>query len=219
MPLCRSKIIHSPLQGFLSSDPDLEMLLNKISTVNHLLSSLEKKVPDPSCGAGGRHSYPFPKLTSLSNQATVAAHPRLPAGPVSPAHCSFLWQVLKSLQETVTRHNLALPSVAVAPLPAARPLAVQNFEVSLGTWRDFGVTAGQGSSVGTAPEPLCVQVKVGKSQRAALMVDVESGTVTVTKRGSGSSEEVIPQDKSKALLHSCRLPMGFFGAVVFPAIA
>lgn len=31
-------------QGLLSSDPDLELLLNKISTVNHLLSSLEKKV-------------------------------------------------------------------------------------------------------------------------------------------------------------------------------
>ncbi|XP_031979559.1 phosphatidylinositol 3,4,5-trisphosphate 5-phosphatase 2-like isoform X1 [Corvus moneduloides] len=109
-------------QGFLSSDPDLELLLNKISTVNQLLSSLEKKV-------------------------------------------------LKSLQETVTRHNLALPSVAVAPPPAARPLAVQNFEV-----------------------------KVGKSQRAALTVDVELGTVTVTKRGSGSPEEVIPQDKILQLI-------------------
>ncbi|NXX31099.1 SHIP2 phosphatase, partial [Nicator chloris] len=114
--------IHPPLQGFLSSDPDLELLLNKISTVNHLLSSLEKKV-------------------------------------------------LKSLQETVTRHNLALPSMAMAPLPPARPLAVQNFEV-----------------------------KVGKSQHAALMVDVESGTVTVTKRGSGSQEEVIPQDKILQLI-------------------
>ncbi|NXE00147.1 SHP2A phosphatase, partial [Chaetorhynchus papuensis] len=112
----------SPPQGFLSSDPDLELLLNKISTVNHLLSSLEKKV-------------------------------------------------LKSLQETVTRHNLALPSVAVAPPPAARPLAVQNFEV-----------------------------KVGKSQRAALTVDVESGTVTVTKRGTGSAEEVIPHDKILQLI-------------------
>ncbi|XP_031360615.2 phosphatidylinositol 3,4,5-trisphosphate 5-phosphatase 2A [Lonchura striata] len=109
-------------QGFLSSDPDLELLLNKISTVNHLLSSLEKKV-------------------------------------------------LKSLQETVTRHNLALPSVAVAPVPAARPLAVQNFEV-----------------------------KMGKSQRAALTVDVESGTVTISKRGSSSPEEVIPQDKILQLI-------------------
>ncbi|NXM83481.1 SHIP2 phosphatase, partial [Oenanthe oenanthe] len=120
--LCSSKIIHPPLQGFLSSDPDLELLLSKISTVNHLLSSLEKKV-------------------------------------------------LKSLQETVTRHNLALPSVAMAPQPAARPLAMQNFEV-----------------------------KVGKSQRAALTVDVESGTVTVTKRGSGSLEEVIPHDKILQLI-------------------
>ncbi|NXT10162.1 SHP2A phosphatase, partial [Prunella fulvescens] len=122
MPPCCSKMIHPPLQGFLSSDPDLELLLNKISAVNHLLSSLEKKV-------------------------------------------------LKSLQETVTRHNLALPSVAVPPLPAARPLAVQNFEV-----------------------------KVGKSQRAALTVDVEAGTVTVTKRGGGSPEEVIPQDKILQLI-------------------
>ncbi|XP_035745299.1 phosphatidylinositol 3,4,5-trisphosphate 5-phosphatase 2 [Egretta garzetta] len=31
-------------QGLLTSDPDLELLLNKISTVNHLLSSLEKKL-------------------------------------------------------------------------------------------------------------------------------------------------------------------------------
>lgn len=45
-----------------------------------------------------------------------------------------------------------------------------------------------------------LQVKVGKSQRTALMVDVEEGTVTITKRGSGSPEEVIPQDKSKGLL-------------------
>ncbi|KAM6061139.1 phosphatidylinositol 3,4,5-trisphosphate 5-phosphatase 2-like [Chlamydotis macqueenii] len=109
-------------QGLLSSDPDLELLLNKISTVNHLLSSLEKKV-------------------------------------------------LKSLQETVSRHNLALPSVAAASPPAAKPLAVQSFEV-----------------------------KAGKSQRAALTVDVESGTVTITKRGSGSPEEVIPQDKILQLI-------------------
>ncbi|KAM6057017.1 LOW QUALITY PROTEIN: phosphatidylinositol 3,4,5-trisphosphate 5-phosphatase 2-like [Theristicus caerulescens] len=109
-------------QGLLTSDPDLELLLNKISTVNHLLSSLEKKV-------------------------------------------------LKSLQETVSRHNLALPSVAAAPPPAAKPLAVQSFEV-----------------------------KVGKSQRAALMVDVESGTVAITKRGSGSPEETIPQDKILQLI-------------------
>ncbi|XP_042663405.1 phosphatidylinositol 3,4,5-trisphosphate 5-phosphatase 2-like [Tyto alba] len=109
-------------QGLLTSDPDLELLLNKISTVNHLLSSLEKKV-------------------------------------------------LKSLQETVSRHNLALPSVAAAPPPSAKPLAVQSFEV-----------------------------KVGKSQRAALMVDVELGTVAITKRGSGSPEETIPQDKILQLI-------------------
>ncbi|NWX03029.1 SHIP2 phosphatase, partial [Caloenas nicobarica] len=109
-------------QGLLTSDPDLELLLNKISTVNHLLSSLEKKV-------------------------------------------------LKSLQETVSRHNLALPSVVTAPALATKPLAVQTFEV-----------------------------KAGKSQRAALTVDVESGTVTVTKKGSGSPEETIPQNKILQLI-------------------
>ncbi|KAM4660083.1 phosphatidylinositol 3,4,5-trisphosphate 5-phosphatase 2-like [Amazona ochrocephala] len=109
-------------QGLLTSDPDLELLLNKISTVSYLLSSLEKKV-------------------------------------------------LKSLQEAVSRHNLALPSVAASPPPAAKPLAVQSFEV-----------------------------KVGKSQRAALMVDVESGTMAITKQGSGSPEETIPQDKILQLI-------------------
>ncbi|XP_068812904.1 phosphatidylinositol 3,4,5-trisphosphate 5-phosphatase 2 [Struthio camelus] len=109
-------------QGLLTSDPDLELLLSKISTVNHLLSSLEKKV-------------------------------------------------LRSLQETVSKHNLALPSVAAAPQPATKPLAVQSFEV-----------------------------KVGKSQRAVLTVDVESGTVAITKKGSGTPEEIIPQDKILQLI-------------------
>ncbi|NWW74980.1 SHIP2 phosphatase, partial [Climacteris rufus] len=122
VPPCCSKNIHPPPQGFLSSDPDLELLLSKISTVNHLLSWLEKKV-------------------------------------------------LKSLQDTVTRHNLALPGVAVAPAPAARPLAVQSFEV-----------------------------KLGKAQRAALTVDVELGTVTLARRAGGSPEEVIPQDKILQLI-------------------
>ncbi|POI29058.1 hypothetical protein CIB84_007193, partial [Bambusicola thoracicus] len=102
-------------------NPDLELLLSKISAVNHLLSSLEKKV-------------------------------------------------LMSLQDTVSRHNLALPS-PVAPLPDTKPIATQ-----------------------------CFEVKVGKSQRAALMVDVEEGTVTIIKRGSGSPEEVIPQDKILQLI-------------------
>ncbi|NXG56174.1 SHP2A phosphatase, partial [Hemiprocne comata] len=103
-------------------DPDLELLLNKISTVNHLLSSLEKKV-------------------------------------------------LKSLKETVSRHNLALPSMVAAPPMATKPLAVQSFEV-----------------------------KMGKSQRAVLTVDVELGTVTISKQGSGSPEETIPQDKILQLI-------------------
>ncbi|XP_055583254.1 phosphatidylinositol 3,4,5-trisphosphate 5-phosphatase 2B-like isoform X4 [Falco cherrug] len=122
VPLCCSKNVCPSLQGLLTSDPDLELLLNKISTVNHLLSSLEKKV-------------------------------------------------LKSLQETVSRHNLALPSVAVAPPPAAKTLAMQSFEV-----------------------------KMGKSQRAALTVDVESGTVAITKWGSGSPEETIHQEKILQLI-------------------
>ncbi|TFK15285.1 UDP-N-acetylglucosamine--peptide N-acetylglucosaminyltransferase 110 kDa subunit [Platysternon megacephalum] len=109
-------------QGLLASDPDLELLLSKISTVNHLLSSLEKKV-------------------------------------------------LKTLQETVTKHKLALPNVAVAHPPATKPMAVQNFEV-----------------------------KVGKTQRASLTVDVESGTMAITKRGCSSPEETISQDKILQLI-------------------
>lgn len=69
--------------------------------------------------------------------------------------------------------------------------------------------------MGTAPEPRpCVQVKVGKSQRAALTVDVESGTVTVTKRGSGSPEEVISQDKSKGCCPPAGCQWDFWGCRV-----
>lgn len=68
--------------------------------------------------------------------------------------------------------------------------------------------------MGPAQEPRpCLQVKVGKSQRAALTVDVEVGTVTITKKGSGSPEETIPHNKSKGLLMPKRLPVG---AVGFP---
>ncbi|XP_077682203.1 phosphatidylinositol 3,4,5-trisphosphate 5-phosphatase 2A-like isoform X2 [Eretmochelys imbricata] len=109
-------------QGLLASDPDLELLLSKIATVNHLLSSLEKKV-------------------------------------------------LKTLQETVIKHKLALPSVAVVHPPTAKPMAVQSFEV-----------------------------KVGKTQRASLTVDVESGTMAITKRGCSSPEEIISQDKILQLI-------------------
>ncbi|NWX97306.1 SHP2A phosphatase, partial [Nothoprocta ornata] len=108
--------------GTAPGDPDLELLLSKTATVNHLLSSLEKKV-------------------------------------------------LRSLQEMVSKHNLVLPSAATPPLLPTKPLAVQSFEV-----------------------------KVGKSQRAALAVDVESGTVAITKKGSGTSEETIPQDKILQLI-------------------
>ncbi|NXJ68108.1 SHIP2 phosphatase, partial [Rostratula benghalensis] len=119
-PLSPAREQVSPSQA--TAAPNLELLLNKISTVNHLLSSLEKKV-------------------------------------------------LKSLQETVSRHNLTLPSIVASPPPTAKPLAVQSFEV-----------------------------KVGKLQRASLMVDVASGTVAITKRGSGSPEETIPQDKILQLI-------------------
>ncbi|XP_074988560.1 phosphatidylinositol 3,4,5-trisphosphate 5-phosphatase 2A isoform X2 [Caretta caretta] len=109
-------------QGLLAGDPDLELLLSKIATVNHLLSSLEKKV-------------------------------------------------LKTLQETVIKHKLALPNVAVVHPPTAKPMAVQSFEV-----------------------------KVGKTQRASLTVDVESGTMAITKRGCSSPEEIISQDKILQLI-------------------
>ncbi|NXL62682.1 SHIP2 phosphatase, partial [Chordeiles acutipennis] len=114
--------------GLQTSNPDLELLLNKLSTVNHLLCSLEKKV-------------------------------------------------LKSLQETVSRHNLALPSAVAAPSSVTKPLAVQSFEV-----------------------------KVGRSQQAALTVDVESGTVAITKRGNGSPEETIPQNKILQLIKYQSVP-------------
>uniref|UniRef100_A0A8D0G4C1 phosphatidylinositol-3,4,5-trisphosphate 5-phosphatase n=1 Tax=Sphenodon punctatus TaxID=8508 RepID=A0A8D0G4C1_SPHPU len=109
-------------QGVLSGDPDLELLLNKITTINHLLSSLEKKV-------------------------------------------------LKSLQETVSKHNLVLPSVAAVPPSATKPMAIQSFEV-----------------------------KVGKSQRTAVTMDMESGTVAIMKRSSSSPEETITQDKILQLI-------------------
>ncbi|NWH71105.1 SHIP2 phosphatase, partial [Piaya cayana] len=134
-------------QGPLTSDPDLELLLYKISTVNQLLSSLEKKV-------------------------------------------------LKSLQETTSRHNLVLPSVAAAPPPATKPLAAQSFEVR--AQQGLGVAA-RGRRAREEPCPH-LQVKVGKSQRATLLVDVEAGTVAITKRGSGTPEETIPQDKILQLI-------------------
>lgn len=59
---------------------------------------------------------------------------------------------------------------------------------------------GQGRSEPTRESRPRLQVKVGKSQRAALTVDVESGTVAITKKGSGSPEEIIPHDKSKGLM-------------------
>lgn len=59
---------------------------------------------------------------------------------------------------------------------------------------------GQGRSEPTRESRPRLQVKVGKSQRAALTVDVELGTVAITKKGSGSPEEIIPHDKSKGLM-------------------
>lgn len=139
---------------------------------------------------------------------------------MAPDRCPSLWQVLKSLQETVSRHNLALPSVAAAPLPAAKPLAVQSFEVRAGESSGVWHHCSGGAGVGLIQEPRPrLQVKVGKSQRAALTVDVESGTVAITKRGSGSPEETIAQDKSKGLLPPRQLPtqaVGFPGTGQVP---
>lgn len=117
----------------------------------------------------------------------------------------------------MSRHNLALPSVAAVPPPAAKPLAVQSFEVRAGgasgpRRRCLG-RVGMGPTREPRPRP---QVKVGKSQRAALTVDVESGTVAITKRGSGSPEETIPQDKSKELLTPHQLLTGHRGTGGFP---
>lgn len=56
-PPCSKNVPPSP-QGLLTSDPDLELLLNKISTVNHLLSSLEKKVPAPPTHRDARLGKP-----------------------------------------------------------------------------------------------------------------------------------------------------------------
>lgn len=61
-----------------------------------------------------------------------------------------------------------------------------------------------------------LQVKVGKSQRAALAVDVEEGAVRITKRGSGSPEEIIPQDKSKGMLPPSSLHEAFAGLGLAP---
>lgn len=131
-----------------------------------------------------------------------------------PDRCPSLWQVLKSLQEMVSRHNLALPSMAAAPLPAAKPLAVQSFEVRAGGSGGIQHRCSGTAGMGLIQEPHpCLQVKVGKSQWAALTVDVESGTVAFTKRGSGSPEETIPQDKSKGVLPCRQLPTQ---AVGFP---
>lgn len=74
--------------------------------------------PSEKQGAGGGSGFPeFPLIPVLQDQ------------------CPCLWQVLKSLQETVSKHNLVLPSVAAAPPPAAKPLAKQSFEVRTGGTR------------------------------------------------------------------------------------
>uniref|UniRef100_H3AZW7 phosphatidylinositol-3,4,5-trisphosphate 5-phosphatase n=1 Tax=Latimeria chalumnae TaxID=7897 RepID=H3AZW7_LATCH len=99
----------------------LENLISKISTLNNLLSSLEKKV-------------------------------------------------LNALQETVSHLNLALPNTPAGTSPASKTIPVQNFEV-----------------------------KLGKSQRASLTVDVEGGKVILKKLNS-SVEELISHEKILQLI-------------------
>uniref|UniRef100_A0A8D0F5L9 phosphatidylinositol-3,4,5-trisphosphate 5-phosphatase n=1 Tax=Strix occidentalis caurina TaxID=311401 RepID=A0A8D0F5L9_STROC len=185
-PLC-SPHPYSPASDFMgfmaeylnhNLQLDLEALRHGHPQLRHLSTALVT-----ACRALHRRVAPHCQCwhSSLGAGQAGTGCPELPVSPVPPDRCPSLWQVLKSLQETVSRHNLALPSVAAAPLPAAKPLAVQSFEVRVGV-------------------PVGVPVKVGKSQRMALRVDVELGTVAITKRGSGSPEETIPQDKSKGLL-------------------
>lgn len=146
-----------------------------------------------------RAPYPILPVTAPP-QSGHLSHPQAVSHhiPISLPSC---WQVLMSLQDTVSRHNLALPS-PVSPLPDTKPMATQCFEVRIGdtVWPWCLCHPCVGTDPGTPLSTL--QVKVGKSQRAALTVDVEEGTVTITKRGGGSPEEVIPQDKSKRLLTS-----------------
>lgn len=207
VPPCCSKNIHAPPQGFLSSDPDLELLLNKISTVNHLLSSLEKKVPDPTRWCRGRHSSPSPKSplcqTELWWQLRAPSYPSAPSTvPVSPAGAEVTAGNGDKAQPGTAQRGHGSPACCQAPGRAGLRGEAGDTPVSL---------PGRAGVV-TAPEPHPrVQVKAGKCQRAALTVDVESGTVTVTKRGSSSAEEVIPHHKSKGLF------MASFGAAEFPA--
>lgn len=156
------------------------------------------------------HRAPYPILpVTASLQSGYLSHPQAVTHHVPISHSSC-WQVLVSLQDTVSRHNLALPSPAALP-PDIKPMATQCFEVRIGdtVWPRYLCHPWVGADPGTPPSML--QVKVGKSQRAALTVDVEEGTVSITKRGSGSPEEVILQDKSKWMLPPSSLHEAFAG--------
>lgn len=144
-----------PPQGFLASNPDLELLLSKISAVNHLLSSLEKKVPTAPCCAWptpqlinpssnlllsctAMHPQPLPVLRAPFSILPVTASPQ--SGHLShtqavthhiPISLSSCWQVLMSVHDTVSWHNLELPSPAALP-PDTKSMATQCFEVGIG---------------------------------------------------------------------------------------
>lgn len=166
----------------------------------------------------GRHSYSSPPLTPLSNRALLAAQPGAPSWPgapstlpIPPAGAEVAAGHSDKAQPGTAQHGRGSPASCQASGHA-------ELRGEPGDTEGPRCHCWAGRLWGQPQSPVPVQVKVGKSQRAALAVDVEEGTVTVTKRGSGSPEEVIPHDKSKGLLHSCWLPVGFFGAVRSPAI-
>ncbi|TFJ95692.1 mannosyltransferase [Platysternon megacephalum] len=94
---------------------DLEALRNGNLQLRHLSTALVT-------ACRGLHSEIDFTLAGLETLAKVFDPPASPRSPVRE-------QVLKTLQETVTKHKLALPNVAVAHPPATKPMAVQNFEV------------------------------------------------------------------------------------------
>uniref|UniRef100_A0A8B9IEY7 phosphatidylinositol-3,4,5-trisphosphate 5-phosphatase n=1 Tax=Anser cygnoides TaxID=8845 RepID=A0A8B9IEY7_ANSCY len=122
--------------------------------------------------------------------------------PPSPSQLSLL--SLPGAEVPAGDGVAAQPGAAQPGGPAAGHQAPGR-AVLRGEGMGGGARGGPGAGVapGSGPtwEPLLVpQVKVGKSQRAALTVDVELGTVAITKKGSGSPEETIPQDKILQLI-------------------
>ncbi|XP_043913229.1 phosphatidylinositol 3,4,5-trisphosphate 5-phosphatase 2A-like [Protopterus annectens] len=81
-------------------------------------------------------------------------------------------KVLKSLQDTISSHNLATPSIPVGVLTSEAPkaLSIQTFEV-----------------------------KIGKSQKV-LMVDVDGGKISILKKSGNCLEENIHHQKIRQLV-------------------